>query len=392
MNKQILGSKMQAKSIGFYCLWGIVTGSMFVVIPLYTSELSFNVYQISIFVAIPNVTLLLQPVWALLIDYCQRPKQIVLYATLTAALALVLLAFADSFATISISYLIYSIFINPMWTIIDNLIFGQASSEGYKYERLRCFASYFYGLSVLVVSPLLLVISTNYYFIGAALMYGAIVVIISQMPSPKLSSNKLQRPGLGALHKLATSKYLVFIVFACFYGALLPLSIPYQTLLIVDLNYGLGFLALATLLTTLFEGLMMERGARLYRRVGLKRALGTSVMLLVLRSTILYSQSSAIAILVACGLYGLSTSIYIPVLMNYINQIVGLEYSNLGLLIISFTTSLVAVLVSVLASSYIDMYSIRIFYLINIGMLLLGLVVIPFLKSDEGIDSSYPES
>lgn len=369
----------------FYILWGLVTGSIFVVIPLYTTELNFNVYQVSVFIAVPNFTLLFQPIWAVIISYVRRPKILIQITTLISAFALIVLNQSTTFITILIAYTIYSVFINPMWTTIDNMIFGLGANGKLDYEKTRCFASYSYGFAYLIFVPILSNVSTKSYFIMAALIYLLIIRTIHNIPNDTDSEkDENQQFSLYVIKsKLLHSKYIKFVLFTSFYGALLPLTIPYQTLLFDDMGVGMLYIGIATVFTMLLEGLLMSKGSKYYKRYGLHTALYTSVILLITRAIVLSAFSSSILVLVGCALYGFSTAIYIPLLMDYVRKLVGAKYSNTGLLLIGFMTSLVAVLISAIATTYIDMYSIRVFYIINIFILMIGLVIIPFLEDVE---------
>lgn len=368
----------------FYILWGLVTGSIFVVIPLYTTELNFNVYQISVFIAVPNFTLLFQPIWAIIISYFKQPKIVIQITTLISAVALLVLNQSSSFITILIAYTMYSIFINPMWTTIDNMIFGLADDGSLNYEQTRCFASYAYGLSYLLLVPLFTRVSTRSYFILAAIFYLLIVWTIHRIPASQKQAVDNHQFDLRAIKQsLFHNKFIRFIIFASFYGALLPLTIPYQTLLFEEMGVGIGYIGLATLLTTLLEGLLMNIGSKYYKRYGLHIALTTAVLLLATRALMFSLIDSPLVILLGCAIYGFSTAIYIPLLMSYVRKLVGAEHSNSGLLLIGFMTSLVAVIISIIATSYIDLYSIRAFYVINVVVLIIALVIIPFLKGSE---------
>lgn len=370
---------LKSRAISFYVLWGVVTGSMFVIIPLYSQTLNFSFKQISVFVAIPNITLLFQPMWAFMIDYFQNPRKIVTVTTGLAASSILMLRVVTSFEAVVLFYFSYSLLINPLWITIDNIIFNTCDERKMIYSKIRNFASFAYGMSVIIILPLFALFPIANYFVFAFITYGLIIVVINKLPNrTNPSGEQTHKVTKGDILRLVTNRELCkLLVFSLLYGSLLALTIPYQTLLFTAANKSRLFIAIATFVTLIFEGLLLNKGTAFYQKRGIKLTLLLAVAVLLLRSVILPQVESDISLLIVSSLYGVSTALYIPLLMAYSRTIAGDLLSNSALMLANFSSSIGSIAITYLVTVLARSANVDIFYTISIIILILaGLVAI----------------
>lgn len=374
--KQIL----KQRSIAFYTLWGIVTGSMFVVMPLYSEYLNFSFKQISIFVAIPNITLLFQPLWAFVIDYFQNHRKIVTLTTLFAAIAILMLRVVVNFQSIVILYFGYSLLINPLWITIDNIIFNVCDERNMIYGKIRNFASFAYGASVIILLPLLAIIPLENYFVLAFMIYVLIIIAICKLPNSTNNCNH-QVVTKSDITKLFLNHELqLLLLFSTLYGSLVALTIPYQTLLFTAAGKSIKFIAFATFITLIFEGLLLNTGAKFYKLNGLKKTLCYAVIALLIRSIMLPNVESSYILLTTSSLFGVSTAFYIPLLMAYTRQVAGDALSNSALMFANFCSSIGAIIVTYIVSTFAIKGDIELFYKLSVVVLIAAIFVISMMK------------
>lgn len=333
----------------------------------------------------PIMMIFAQPIWGIVSDYTQRPREILsLTMIVTGGIALLFLPFTSYVAFIIIAALV-ALFQGALVPLTDSLTFNFVQKHRYDYGSIRLWGAAGFAVSVLLMGTLSDFFGLTVIFFGFAIALWACAFFSRKMPEEgKLNKVELKK----GFSELLKSKQFVLFMFVTFFvfGPIFSNNF-YFGLLIQDVGGTLTGVGFAFLLAAGSEIPFMRWAGQWIERIGLIKILILAAIVSSLRWFFYTFEPSPLLIYMTTVAQGFSIGLFIPAALQFVRNIAPSDvratavaiYSSVGGgLGASFCTFFAGVLLD-----NFDVFAVYMFF----GILTtLGVIVMVFIKLKDDQD------
>lgn len=364
----------------YYFLSSILGGFFSVAMPLYYDSLQFNSVQVGVIIALPSVVMLLQPLWGVIVDKYEKPKEVAILGLTFSSLFLLNLLFFTDFYAICLIIFCFSLFKAPVWLTVDNIIITYCMNNNLKYGPLRVFASIAWGSSLLIMYPFILLGGFKIFFVINLILSIILGIIIYQFPAKvKLNNDtdKKENTFKEGIKVLLTTKEFYFLTgFTLFFSTIFVTNLNYQALYFEELNYSSLFIAFAMFISIVPELFIMP----LIEKITFKRSsifwLILVCILYIFKYMAMIVINNIYLVLLFISLHGVAMSIYIPVFIKFLKKIVPNNVSTVAITINGFVAAISGITMSLVAGIVRETYNITSVFKIDVLMMGISIIVL----------------
>lgn len=375
----------------YYFLVSIVGGIFSTAMPLYYQHLAFTSYQIGILIALPSAAMLFQPMWGMIVDKYNKPRELGLIGIITSALLLSSLLFIDSYNQVVIVIGLFAFIKAPVWSSIDNIIITYCMNSGINYGPLRVFASIAWGASLILFMPLNLLFGFKSYFILNLIISIYVATIILKLPKNialnnnehDLGENPKFSDGLKFLRY--NKQYHYIVLFTLFFSTLFVTNLNYQAMYFEQLGQSQMFISVAMFLSIMPELFLLPYVEKISSNINPIKLLMVVSIAYIAKYLCFATFTFIPLLLLAVMLHGIAMSFYIPVFIKLIKKSVPNNVSTTAITINGFVSAVAGILTSLVAGWISGAFGIEyVFYLVTIFQTC-GLIVLILFKKNTNI-------
>ncbi len=368
----------------YYFFISIIGGIFSSAMPLYYESLAYSSMQIGILIALPSVAMLLQPIWGIIVDKFEKPREVAIIGISISALILALLLFTTNFYFVFAIILLYCIIKAPVWSSVDNIIITYCMNNNINYGPLRVFASAAWGSSLLLFVPFVLLFGFKSFFIINLFISMFIVYIVLKLPTNiKLHTTEAKETTSFAagIHELKRDREFMYItLFTLFFSALFVTNLNYQALYLEELGASELLISLAMFFSILPELILLPLGERIAKRINPLTMLQFVTVCYIIKF-IVYANITTITILIAfSALHGIAMSFYIPIFIKLIKASVPNNVSTTAITINGFVAAITGIIISIIAGYIASLFGTPSVFCLTTIMQSLAFIVLVFFK------------
>ncbi len=355
----------------YYFLISIVGGVFATAMPLYYQDLNFSEYQIGILIALPSAAMLLQPMWGILVDKYNKPRELGILGIIVSGFVLSLLVFADSFNQVLFIVALFAIIKAPVWSSIDNIIITYCMNEGINYGPLRVFASIAWGASLIFFLPFSLLFGFKSFFIINFIISIYVAYIILKLPKSielddnenDLGENPKFSDGLKFLYKNKSFRFIV--LYTLFFSTLFVTNLNYQAMYFEQLGQSNLFISIAMVISIAPELILLPMVERISSNINPIKLLMVVSLSYVIKYIGFAVVTNVYILLIFATLHGIAMSFYIPVFIKLIKRTVPNNVSTTAITLNGFVSAITGIVTSLIAGGVSGHFGIEyVFYLI----------------------------
>ena len=251
---------------------------------LYYQELGMNGARIGILSGlIPLVTWFSASFWSGIADARQRHRAVLLLVIAGLWLSVVVLFFATGFPGLLLAVVLYAIFIGPIVPLVDNAVMAILGENKTGYGRVRLWGSLGWGLSALILGPILEQAGLDWAFYGFLILMAVNFVVSSGLPM-RLADGVRPNYSAGLRVLGRNSRFLLLLMASLVFGITLGVQLSYQFLYLAELGAGHSLMAWSQTAMTLSEIPFWFISAGLLRRFGISRMIAFALAMATVRN------------------------------------------------------------------------------------------------------------
>jgi len=306
----------------------------------------------------PLISIVFQPIWGILNDKFHLDKKIVFLGIMMVNICILFILFNKDFYFIAMFALLFGMFGCGIGPIHDSLTVIYVRKYGFKYGDVRIYGSLGYALATLITGYTVkeygyisvMILSTIFYIIALIAF-----MKVKQVRLPRI--NKLIKRQSNFRLVLKNKTYIIFMIFVALSIGVLNAMGNYTTLRLNALGAVTTQIGIITSFTVLIEILTMLYVTKVNNRFSDFKLLVISIILQI-PFLLVYSLSSEVNLLLYILLIrGVSSGLFIPVMINFISSLLPSEEISAGLILysalsINLTTYITTILSGYIASWY----------------------------------------
>ena len=366
-------------------------GGLFPLLTVYLrDEVGLSGTEIGMIMSIgPIIMIFVQPLWGVVSDYTQRPREIItITMVITGAVALLYLPFSSYAAFLFIAALV-ALFQGAIVPLSDSITFNFVQKTGGDYGSIRLWGAAGFAVSVLLMGSLSDLFGLTIIFYGFALALWLCAFFTRKIPTEgKLTKVDLKK-GVSTL--LYSKPFVLFMLVTFFVFGPIFANNFYFGMLIQDVGGTLTGVGIAFLLAAGSEIPFMRWAGRWIERVGLIKILFLAAFVSSLRWFFYAWEPTPLLIYITTVAQGFSIGLFIPAALQYVRKVAPLDvrvtavsiYSSFGGgLGASFCTFFAGLLLD-----YFDIFAVYVFFGTLTTLGLVTLIVIMRGKDDSEVKS-----
>jgi MFS family permease len=299
---------------GLFYFWFFAAAGAFIpFLNVYFVELGLNGRQVGWLAALPPlVTLLLVPNLTALADRRRRRRRAAQIALVGLGLALLGLRWPDHFLTLAPLMFFYALCYSPILPLADSITAGMAQRYQLDYGQMRLWGSLGYAVSNVASGWVWQQVGYGWMFLAAGVLFlplTGVVETLEEIPTDEGEDGGEERPW----RVLARDRGLLALLAAAFLtGVSFTMTITFEGIYMSHLGGGELAIGLLFGLAALFELPTMHYSGALGRRIGRRRVLLISFILLG-SAYLAYTQAATPGQLALLGiLRGLGFGLFFP--------------------------------------------------------------------------------
>ncbi|MDF2699102.1 MAG: ywbF [Haloplasmataceae bacterium] len=334
----------------------------------------------------PLISILFQPIWALINEKFNLDKKVVIFSVLMVNIVTILIllsyeisviiVFLSIYTLILMLNTIYGIFVCSIGPIHDSLTVLYTKKYGFKYGDVRIWGSIGYAIAAFITGKLVDVYGYNIIIIFCTIFY--LISIISfikmkQIRAPKINKNIDKESNLLSIFKNKT--FVVFLIFSALSLGVLSATGSYLFLYIQEKGGTEDVIGLSTSLLVGLEILFMMIVLKFNTRFSDFSLLITAIILQVPVLIIFIFCNNLNVLIFALLLRGASQGMYVPVLVNFISSLLPTRQISSGLTLYSaLSIGLTGFTTLIVGGFLIETFSYSTFFIIMLVLVVISLI------------------
>lgn len=315
--------------IVFFVVYYIAIGALFPFLSLYLSEKGFDSFQVGIIFGLtPFVSLLAQPIWGMVADALSIRRRLLTAALVLGALASLSLPPAQSFAAVTVSMLVITLFRTPVLPIANAITLEALTPHRERFPQIRAWGSASFALTSLLVGWWVI----DRYLAGIVVVFG-IALAVSALVSQGLPSSRapiVARWWEGWNMARRNRPFLVFLLALVLLQFTHPLAAAYLPLYLKELGAPGWVIGSAWGIAAAIEVPLMALTPRLIRRYGAKRILVIFTSAVPLRWGLYQIITVPILLLPFQVLHAMAAAAYYAAAITYVDSLVPPRWRATG--------------------------------------------------------------
>ncbi|QZT32527.1 MFS transporter [Caldalkalibacillus thermarum TA2.A1] len=295
-------------------------GALFPMLGLHFEAVGLSGGQIGMLMSVaPVVAILVQPLWGMICDRTQKPKEVLTLATLLTGVVVLLFLFTEWYLMLIVIVALLSFFQSAIVPVSDSLAMNYVKQHGGEYGSLRLWGAVGFAVSVWVSGVMIELTSTRIIFYIFA---GVLVVaawFATRMPEEGQSLQVDIRSGLAKLVKLPA--YVAFLVCTFLIFGTMNANNFYFSLYYLSIGGTVAGAGLVFLLAAGSEAPFMKIAGKMMRRYGVMSLLIVAAVLSGARWLMFYFEPSTWVVLAVSILQGISIGFFIPCAVHLVREL-----------------------------------------------------------------------
>ena len=269
----------------FYFIYYGAMAALTPFLTLYYQSLGLSGTQIGLLAGlVPLTGMLSGTLWNATADATRRYRAILLTAIAGTWVATLFVSRAGGLAALLPLVLINAFFAAPIGSLIDSSVVAMLGENRADYGRVRLWGSVGWGLSALLVGPVLERAGLSWAFTVNLALLAVVFLIGLRVPLAQTqpAAGSTFRGSLRIL--LADSRYLTLLFVALVFGMSLSMVLSYLFLHMRTMGAGESLMAVTLTAATVSEVPFLFLAGRLLRRFGVSRVMAVALALMAARA------------------------------------------------------------------------------------------------------------
>lgn len=376
------------KSVYFLIFFGF--GGLFPLLSVYLREIEgLSGAEIGVIISIgPIIMIFAQPLWGMVSDYTQKPREILsMTMVITGGIALLYLPFSNYMTFVFIAALV-AVFQGSIVPISDSITLNYVQEKGRNYGDIRLWGAAGFAISVLLVGSLSDMFGLTIIFYVFAVSLWVCAYFTRKMPKEgRLPKVQLRR---GIAQLFYNKKFVLFMLTTFFVFGPIFANNFYFGLLIQDAGGTLTGVGIAFLLAAGSEIPFMKWVGYWIQRAGLIQILFIATVVSALRWFFYAFEPSPILIYMTTIAQGISIGLFIPAALQYVRKIAPQDVKVTAVAIYSSVGGGIGTsFCTFVAGLLLDRFDIFTVYLFFGGLTTLGAItlVVNMLSGEEKVEA-----
>lgn len=309
-------------SFYFFVFFGF--GSLSPLLPVYLRETGLSGSQIGIVMSIsPVIMILIQPMWGLITDYTQRPRQVLTYTIFATGLFGYVFSLADGYWLFILFAALLAFFQSAIVPISDSITLNYVQQTRRDYGSFRLWGAIGFALSVLIIGRVAesLGLIVIFYFFAAVMIISGIFSWRMPEEAQQLESSMID--GFGRLIRIP--QFVLFLLSTFLIFGPIYTNNFYFGIYIQDLGGTLTGVGIAFLLAAGSEAPFMKFASRIIHRMGVLPVLLLAATAAGFRWILYFLEPPLFLVYATTFIQGLSIGLYIPAALDYVKDIAPKE-------------------------------------------------------------------
>ncbi|WP_078379344.1 MFS transporter [Sutcliffiella halmapala] len=305
----------------FYFLTFFSFGALFPLLTVYLKEdVGLSGSQIGMIMSIsPVVMILIQPLWGVVSDYTQKPRQILIWTLGFTAISGFLFSLMGSYVGFIIIAFVLAVSQSALVPISDSITLSYVQRTKGDYGAIRLWGAVGFAIAVLIAGWLsdFFSLKVIFYTFSVALFLGMFVVFFLPKESQTISVNV--RDGIGTLMKMP--RFVLFLVTTFLIFGPVFANNFYFGLFITDIGGTVTGVGIAFLLAAGSEAPFMRIAGKWIAKFGLHQIMISAAIIAAIR-WIFYFFEPPLAVVYATTIaQGFSVGLFIPAALQYVRDL-----------------------------------------------------------------------
>jgi len=305
----------------FYFVAFIGVGAMQPMLSVYFKDyIGLTGTQIGTIMSItPVVAIIAQPVWGMITDLFQRPRQILTLTVLATAIVGILYSTVHSYVLFIVFTGLLSIFQSAVIPISDSMAMSYVQKTNVAYGSIRLWGAIGFALSVLAAGYLSDFFGLPVIFYLFALAFLVTAFFAWRLPDDRQSATINIRTGVKTLVKMP--RFMLFLVTTFMIFGPISANNVYFGILITDVGGTLTGVGIAFLLAAGSEAPFMKVAGGWIQKLGMLPILIVAGIISGIRWLIYFLEPSLYIVYATTITQGLSVGLFIPAALQYVRDI-----------------------------------------------------------------------
>jgi len=305
----------------FYFVAFVGVGAMQPMLSVYFQDyIGLTGSQIGMIMSItPVVAIIAQPVWGIITDSVQRPRQILTLTVLATAIVGFFYSTVYSYLLLLIFTGLLSVFQSAIIPISDSMAMSYVQKSNVAYGSIRLWGAIGFALSVLVAGWLSDIIGLPVIFYLFALAFLVTAFFAWNLPDDRQSLKVDIRTGVKTLVKMP--RFMLFLLTTFMIFGPISANNVYFGILITDVGGTLTGVGIAFLLAAGSEAPFMKFAGSLIHKLGMLPILIVAGIISGMRWLIYFFEPSLYLVYATTITQGLSVGLFIPAALQYVRDI-----------------------------------------------------------------------
>lgn len=323
----------------------------------------------------PLISLLFQPIWGIINDRFLLDKKIVFLGIVMMNLFIILILINKDFYFIAMYALLFGLFSCGIVPIHDSLTVLYTSKYGFKYGDVRIYGSVGYALASFITGYTVKEYGYNSIMILTTLFYILALLAFMKVKQVRLPLSKKIKRQSHFILVLKNKIYIVFLLFAALSIGVLSAMGNYTTLRITALGGTTSQIGVVTSVTVLIEIITMLYITKINKGMSDFKLLIISIIMQVPFLLVYVFVDELNILLYILLIRGISSGLFIPVMVNFISSLLPSEEIGTGLILYSALAINMTGYITTLLSGYIaTWYSYKVLFFIVLIIVLTSFV------------------
>lgn len=307
------------KSYYFFVFFAF--GALFPLLAVYLNvETDLSGTEIGLVMSIsPIVMLFVQPIWGMISDKTQKPRQILIVSLICTSLIAVYFSIVEQYLWIIIAATVLAVFQAAIVPISDSITLGVVQRVGGNYGSLRLWGAIGFAFAVFVVGFLSEQFSIYIIFYGFSVALLVAAWFTKRMPEETEVIHVNLFTGLSELSKLP--KFMMFLITTFLVFGPIYANNFYFGILIQEIGGTLTGIGIAFLFAAGSEAPFMKFASKAIEKYGMLPILLFSATIAGFRWFIYAFEPTLLIVYLTTIMQGLSIGLFIPAALQYIRDI-----------------------------------------------------------------------
>lgn len=383
MYTQITFNKLTKKQLYIYNIYFFTyffaVGVIMPWFPIYMSEVALlSNDKIGLILSIISlVSIIFQPIWGIVNDKLHLDKKIVFLGIVMVNIFVVLIFISTNFYFLALFTFMFGLFNCGIGPIQDSLAVIYTKKYNFKYGDVRIWGSIGYAIATVISGYFIKNIGYNSILILSTLFFLLsffIFMKVKQVRSPIINKSVKRQNNL--LIVLKNKIFIIFLIFASLSIGVLSTMGNFTTLRIKDLGGSTTQIGFITALTVFLEILTMLYITKINIRISEYKLLMISILIQIPFLLVYIYSSDLNLLLYILLLRGISSGLFITVMVNFISSLLPSDEILSGLILYSaISINLTGYLTNTISGFIITFASYKALFITILCLVLISLVM-----------------